>query len=588
MNSLQKFYSILNNRQRKVAVIQLLLMLVGMVFETIGIGLLIPVLTVISENNIGEAYPKIKPLLASLGNPTHTQLVIWIMSLLIIIYFLKMVFLSILAWRQSKFVYGLQAYFSQKLFEGYLYQPYVFHLNRNSATLIRNTTVLITIMTSSLTAFMTILTEACIFLGIFVFLMYFEPVGTLLVGVLFGVTFIMFNVITKKKLLRWGNSYQAHEGKRIMHLQQGLGGVKDVKLLGRENNFLKSYYYSNYESAKAGQYKEALAALPRLWMELLVVVCMAVLLIALAVQGKGFAMILPILGVFAASAFRLMPSVNRIMQAFQNMRYAQPAINGLYEELAVLQPELHAINKKEYMPFTDAIKVMDISFQYEAANVPALQHVNITIPKGATIGIIGTSGAGKSTLIDIILGLLKPDSGAIQIDGCSIADNLRGWQDHIGYVSQSIFLTDDTLRRNIAFGISDEEIDENRIERALELSQLSSFVSQLPEGLETIVGERGVRLSGGQRQRIGIARALYHDPPVLVLDEATSSLDTNTEAGVMDAVQKMHGNKTIIIVAHRLSTVEHCDYVYRLEYGKIVEEGNTKDVLRNAQIKVKA
>jgi ABC-type multidrug transport system fused ATPase/permease subunit len=571
-----------------VALIQLLLMLVGMLFETIGIGLLVPVLTVISEKNIGEAYPKLNPLLNTLGNPTHSQLVIWIMSLLVVIYFLKMLFLSLLAWRQSKFVYGLQANFSQKLFEGYLFQPYAFHLNRNSATLIRNTTVLISIMTSSLTAFMTILTEVCIFLGIFVFLLYFEPVGTLLVGGLFAVTFLLFNIITKKKLLQWGNSYQIHEGKRIMHLQQGLGGVKDVKLLGRENNFLKSYYHSNYESAKAGQYKESLAALPRLWMEIIVVVCMAVLLIILAIQGKGFSMILPILGVFAASAFRLMPSVNRIMQAFQNMRYAQPAIDGLYEELSVFQKEPYSGATKDFMPFENTIKVTQISFKYETAKTPALQHVNISIPKGSTIGIIGTSGAGKSTLVDIILGLLQPDDGSIQIDNRSIADNLRGWQDHIGYVSQSIFLTDDTLRKNIAFGIADNEIDEHRVQRALELSQLSDFVSQLPEGLETIVGERGVRLSGGQRQRIGIARALYHDPLVLVLDEATSSLDTNTEAGVMDAVQQMHGNKTIIIVAHRLSTVEHCDYVYRLEHGRIVEEGKTSDVLKNAQIKVKA
>lgn len=571
-----------------MAVIQLLLMLIGMLFETIGIGLLVPVLTVISENNIGETYPIVKPFLNSLGNPRHSQLVIWIMILLIVVYFFKMIFLSILAWRQSKFVYGLQAYFSQKLFEGYLRQPYAFHLKRNSATLIRNTTVLITIMTSSLTAFMTILTEACIFLGIFVFLMYFEPVGTLLVGALFGITFIMFNIITKKKLLRWGNNYQGHEGKRIMHLQQGLGGIKDVKLLGREDNFLKSYHNSNNESAKAGQYKEALAALPRLWMELLVVVCMAVLLIILATQGKGFAMILPILGVFAASAFRLMPSVNRIMQAFQNMRYAQPAINGLFEELSLLSKESHDMSRKDYMPFNNTIQVNSISFKYETAHVPALQQVSITIPKGATIGIIGTSGAGKSTLVDIILGLLKADSGAIQIDGLSIENNLRGWQDHIGYVSQSIFLTDDSLRRNIAFGIADDEIDQKRIQYALELSQLSDFVSQLPEGLETIVGERGVRLSGGQRQRIGIARALYHDPPVLVLDEATSSLDTNTEAGVMDAVQKMYGDKTIIIVAHRLSTIQHCDYVYRLEHGRIIEEGNASDVLRNAQINVKA
>lgn len=570
---------LLNPKQRKDGITQFLLMLVGMLFETVGIGLLIPVLTLIAENDISLKYPSLNPFLKVLGNPSHQQLIVYVMLLLVVIYLLKMIFLSFLAWKQAKYIYGLQAYFSQKLFTGYIYQPYTFHLQRNSSQLIRNVTGLIAILTSSLTAFLVILTEFFTFFGIFIFLVYVEPVGTLLVMFIFGFTFWIFNRVTKKRLLSWGQTYQMHEEKRILHLQQGLGGAKDVKLLGREENFLNLYQHSNLESANAGQKKETLSALPRLWLEVLMVSCMAVLLIVMVVQGRDFVMILPTLGIFTAAAFRMMPSINRMMQAFQNIRFAEPAVENLKKEIDLIDSIDQPKNAGKALNEFNSVKINDVFFRYPAVEAYSLNGVNLTIKKGTTIGIIGTSGAGKSTLVDILLGLLSPEKGAVELDGIDISTNIRSWQNHIGYVPQSIFLTDDTLRRNIAFALPDDQIDEEAITRAIDSAQLKQFVDDLPEGLDTIVGERGVRLSGGQRQRIGIARALYHDPSVLVLDEATSSLDSLTESGVMDAVRELHGNKTMIIVAHRLSTVEQCDYIYRLEKGRVTDEGITSEVL---------
>jgi len=273
-----------------------------------------------------------------------------------------------------------------------------------------------------------------------------------------------------------------------------------------------------------------------------------------------------------------MPTVNRLISSVQSLRYGISVVDTLYEEFQLETPT-RSDDDHQRLGFEDSLEVKRVQFAYAGASEPAMQDISISIKKGESIGIIGPSGAGKSTLIDVLLGLLAPDSGELTLDGVNVRGALRSWQDQIGYVPQSIFLTDDSVRRNVAFGLSNEQIDETAVWRALESAQLDQFIRALPDGLDSIVGERGVRLSGGQRQRIGIARALYHDPAVLVLDEATSSLDTITEKSVMQAVRDLKGNKTIVIVAHRYSTVEYCDRLYRLDFGRVVEEGKPGDVL---------
>lgn len=576
MTTIQKIRFILTPAERKSAVVLLCLMVIGMVLETLGAGLLIPVINLLMRDDLATRYPAIQPMLVFLDNPTQAQIIMGTMMGLVGIYFIKNVFLAFLAWRQTSFVFGVQAQLSQRLFTAYLRQPYTFHLQRNSAQLMRNVTGEVNMFTGAINSTLIILTESLVLLGITTLLLLVEPLGALIVVLVLGGAAWGFQYSTRARITRWGKARQHHDGLRVQHLQQGLGGAKDVKLLGRESDFLAQYFIHNTQSARMAQLQATMQQLPRLWLELLAVTGMALLVLSMLAQGRDMASIVPTLGLFAIAAFRLMPSVNRVLGAIQTLRYGLPAVNALHEEIKLTASEPSTNQTKIANHITPSIQteinLSNISYTYPGAPAPSLNGLSITIQKGEFVGFIGPSGSGKSTLVDVILGLLPPSAGQVLVDGQDIQGNMRAWQDKIGYVPQSIYLTDDTLRRNVAFGVPNEEIDDIAVQHAIKSSQLEEFVATLPDGVETIVGERGIRLSGGQRQRIGIARALYHDPSVLVLDEATSALDTATESGVMQAVTALQGSKTILIVAHRLSTVEHCDRLYRLDQGRVVTE----------------
>lgn len=554
------------------------LMLIGVLLETLGVGLVIPALALMTQSDLVSRYPALAPWLIRFGNPTHNQLVMAGMMALVAVTALRAGYLTWLAWWQSRYVYSIQIDISQRLFAGYLRQPYAFHLQRNSAQLIRNTISQADEITNVFLQGLNLSTEASVLFSIALLLVVVEPFGALLVMGTLGLAGWAFSRFTRSHTLRWGAARQRHEQARLQHLQQGLGGAKDVKLLGREGDFLRQYRRHSVGSAEVARRQATLTALPRLSLELLSVVGLAGVVFAMLERGKPMETVLPTLGVFAAAAFRLMPSVNRVLGAIQSIRFSWPAIENVYAELKIVAGAVPPAAGPA-MTFDCALTLRHVSFQYASADGPALCDVSLTVPRGTSVGFIGGSGAGKSTLVDTVLGLFAPTAGVVEVDGTDIQTNLRGWQNKIGYVSQSIFLTDDTLRRNVAFGLSDEEIDESAVWRALHLAQLDEFVRELPHGLNAVVGERGVRLSGGQRQRIGIARALYHDPAVLVLDEATSSLDTETEREVMEAVRALQGDKTLLIVAHRLSTVAHCDRLFRLEAGHLVEQGEAATIL---------
>jgi ABC-type multidrug transport system fused ATPase/permease subunit len=576
----EKLYQLMTSDQRREAAGLFGLMLIGMVLETLGIGLVIPVLAIMSQGDLAVRYPVVAPWLVRLGSPTPERLIIGGMLVLIGVTALKALFLAFLAWRQVLLVFGLQIHLSQRLFAGYLGQPYTFHLQRNSAQLLRNTIGQVGEIGKVIQQGLMLMTEVLVLAGISTLLLMVEPFGAILVVSILGLAGWGFNRLTHARILLWGIARQHHEGLRIQHLQEGLGGAKDVKLLGREDDFLAQYEIHNIGSARVGQRQDTLQALPRLWLELLAVTGLATLVLTMIWRGKPLEALLPGLGLFAAAAFRIMPSVNRVLNAIQSVRFSLPVIDTIYDEFQLLDAT-PIPRRGEPLPFEMALVLDQVSFRYPAAQTQALTDVSLLIPRRACVGFIGGSGAGKTTLVDVLLGLLEPSSGAVRVDGTDIQSNLRGWQDQIGYVPQFVFLTDDTMRRNVAFGLPHENIDDQAVWRAIRAAQLEEFVKELPHGLDTLVGERGVRLSGGQRQRIGIARALYHDPPVLVLDEATSSLDGATEQGVMDAVRALQGDKTLLIVAHRLSTVRYCDHLFRFDKGRIVDEGETEVVLAN-------
>jgi len=371
-----------------------------------------------------------------------------------------------------------------------------------------------------------------------------------------------------------GKQRQFHQFQVLKHLQQGIGGFKDATILGREENFIQQYVHHTTASAKVGVVYGVLMALPRHMFELLAVMVLSVFIfVLLFVLDKDTGVIIPSLGVFVMAAFKIMPSANKIIGDVQSLRFGLPVINRIYDEIH-LPDRKNNYDEEIQQKLTNNIHIKDVDFLYLTSTNPAIHAVNIHINDGSIVGFIGPSGAGKSTLINVILGLLEPVKGQVLLNEIDIQNNMRGWQNRIGYVPQSIYLTDDTLKNNIAFGVPEGEINIKSVSDAISQSQLKEFVEDLPLGIETVVGENGVRLSGGQRQRIGIARALYHHPSVLVLDEATSALDSITEREVMNTIELLHGNKTIIIIAHRMSTLTNCDYIYKLKNGTIIDQGS--------------
>lgn len=564
-----KMWKMLTEAERRQAVILIFMMLLGTVLETLGVGLVVPVLTLITQSDVGEKYPIYQSAIAYLGNPDQHLIVLYAMLILVLVYLVKSTFLLILTWFQMRFAFGVQAQISHRLFGIYLLQPYAFHLKRNSAKLIHNVITEVNLITgNALLPGMIFISEAMVLIGLSCLLFFMEPIGASIVVLVLGGASWTFHFSTHKRIEKWGGERQYHERFRLHHLQQGLNGVKEIKVLGRELKFLENYEAHNLQSARVGMMHSTLAQLPRLWIEMVAISGLAILVITMFARGSSVESILPSLGLFAAAAFRLMPSVNRLLSSLQSLRYGLPMIKILDEELNLSTSSVNVAIGVDFK-FQSEIELRNIDYFYANTSTPSLQRISLKIRRGESIGFIGPSGSGKSTIVDIILGLLEATKGEVLVDGVNIQENLRGWQKQIGYVPQTIYLTDDTLLRNIAFGIADDEINMKSVASAINDAQLGEFIEQLPEGLQTVVGERGVRISGGQRQRIGIARALYHDPSVLILDEATSALDVRTEAEVMDSIKALHQSKTTIIVAHRLSTVEHCDHLFKLHSGHL-------------------
>jgi ABC-type multidrug transport system fused ATPase/permease subunit len=582
MRTEQKIWEILGPPYQRMAIALFVLMLIGMLLEMLGVGLVVPAMSALTNPEMLRHFPVLRGALDWLGNPSQRELIAWGLTSLLTIYAVKTLFLLLLAWWQCSFVAGVQADVSRRLFTIYLDQPWTFHLQRNSAPLIRNCTSEVQSFSHACSFALTIATESLVLVGLGAMLLVTEPAGTLVIAAMLGGSSLWLHSVTHQRLLRWGEQRLNHDGKRVQHLQQGLGGAKDVKLLGREKSFISIYDTHNQANAKLHQKQMFLQSVPRLWYELLAVAGLVALGLYLLRQGRDPSALLPSLAFFTAAAFRLLPSANRLLLALQNLRFTKPVVDTLHGELR-LSSESDKAKAHHDSRFHDRIRLRNVTFVYPKAVAPAVSDISLTIEKGAAVGLIGGSGAGKSTLVDLILGLVRPSGGVIEVDGLDICNDLRGWQSQIGYVPQTIFLTDDTIRRNVAFGVPDDEIDDAAVHRAVMSAQLTELIESLPTGYATLVGERGVRLSGGQRQRIGIARALYHDPSILVLDEATSALDAATESDVMEAVNGLHGKKTLIIVAHRLSTVSHCDRLFQLDNGRLVRTGSFQELTATAQ-----
>ena len=555
------------NERRKLFFVWILV-LIGMMLELLSLGLIIPFMGLLTQDDYAEKFPS---LYERLGEPTQQEILVTGVLFILAVYLVKAIFTYYSNWVQRAFLNRAKARLSNEIFQRYLCQPYSFHLDHNSSTLITNAENGRTIVSGGLEPLLVLLTDGLIATGMFVLLLIVEPIGTLCVLVLFAAASVLFQFSTRKRIHEWGIAKKIESRLVLKHLQQGLGGAKEVKIMGREQLFLEEHKKSVSASMEVDRRFMMLQVIPRLWLELLAIVGLVVLVLAMIGSGDSVSQILPVLGLFAATSFRIIPSINRILASIQTLGYSKPIIRSVFDDLQLLVPVTPKTGTE--IQFSTSVCFENVSFKYSNALGNANENLSFCIGKGEAVGIIGHSGAGKSTLVDILLGLLQPTAGAVLVDGVDIQNNLRSWQNHIGYVPQTIYLVDDTLARNVAFGLPGEMVDHDAIARSIKAAQLDEFVSSLPDGLDTIVGERGVRLSGGQRQRIGIARALYNDPEILVLDEATSSLDTETEQGVMDAVKELLGTKTIVIIAHRTTTVSYCTKVYKMDKAKIVGSG---------------
>lgn len=560
----RKILSMFDASERQHALILLIMMAIGAVFEACGVGLLFPVITILAEPGAIPHTYLVSNIYHALGEPRVGRFVLGILFLLLLVFLVKNTYLAVLSYWQNRFANSKQAALSQRLFASYLAQPYSFHLQRNSSELLRNlTTESNALVSLVLLPLLMLFAESLTVLALISLLLLNNLVAASLVIVLFSSTSFLFYRLVRHRVLRWGKEHQRHDGLRIQHLQQGLGGIKDIILLGRQDFFKSRYIANSNASADYAGRQGFIGTLPLLWLETLAVAVLLGLVAILLLQGNSFGVIIPTLGMFTAAAFRLMPSVNRILVAMQNLRYCEPTVDVLYRELHDSKGT-ETFNSDVLATFQKDICLLNVDFRYPGAVKDTLHQFSLVIRKGESVGIVGPSGAGKTTIVDILLGLLQPTSGDLLVDGRSVVSAPAGWRRNLGYVPQSIYLTDDTLRRNIAFGLPDGQIDDSSIWQAIEAAQLGDYVRNLPTGLDTEVGERGVRLSGGQRQRIGIARALYYDPEVLVLDEATSALDNGTENAVVSAINSLHGSKTIVVIAHRLSTLKGCDRIVEL------------------------
>ena len=570
------------DKKQKVQIMVLGVMIfIGGLLETLGVGAMIPVVQALlaPDELLGyiNKYDVLKELCLFFHIETVKQITMTLLVGMMAIYIIKNLYILFLTYKQNAFITQNRNRMISRVMAEFLNRPYEKYLGADIPTVFRITDSDIPQTFSMILALLQLSSEVVVSFLIFIVLLFNDVKMTLFIIAVFGLlTFFVVKVL-KPRLNKIGAKNQAIQSRIAKWRIQATYGLKDVKVLGREEFFVRNYYETGKIGADVARNYAVLNNTPRLLIETVFIVSVLAFITIYISGGGDVTAIMTTISAFAVAAIRVLPSVNRINTYITEIAYTQPSLDFVYENLQegmktdAMLAELKANSQVEKLKLEDKIELDHISFHYPDSEKNIFQDAHMVVPKGKSVGIIGASGAGKSTIVDVLLGLLHAQEGEITCDGVNIFKNYESWLAQIGYIPQSIYLIDESIRDNIAFGIDADKIDEKRIWEVLEEAQLKSFVEELPEGLDTTIGDRGVRLSGGQRQRIGIARALYNDPEILVFDEATSALDNDTEAAVMDAINSFHGRKTMIIIAHRLNTIAKCDLVYKVENEKLIE-----------------
>ncbi|MBQ8947517.1 MAG: ABC transporter ATP-binding protein [Lachnospiraceae bacterium] len=578
---LKKMNLLLDGRQKAQMGGIVLLMLIGGVLESAGITMAIPALQVIIDPTTVQTNKYMNSIFVFLHMSSPMQFAIVSMIALIAAFVIKNVFLFFLNKVELKFVYTNQFATSRRMMINFMQRPYEYYLGADTAVIQRSITSDVNNMYGLILSVLQLFSECIVFACLVVVLLYVDAKMIISIALLLILVLVIIKFVLKPVMIKAGEDNQEYYSGLFKWIEQSVTGIKEIKIANREPYFIDEYAKCGEGYVNAVQKYNLFNATPRLLIE---TVCVAGLVIYMMIQLTGGASVtemLPQLTVFGLAAMRLLPSANRINNYQTAISYFEPFFFGVTDDLQV---EIHDesidydadsyvnVEKVEKLPVRETIELKDIVYHYPDSRAYVFDHADMLIPVGKSVGIVGTSGAGKTTIVNIMLGLLNIESGQILADGTEVRSHYREWLKNIGYIPQNIFMIDSSIRRNVAFGIHDDEIDDDKVWAALKEAQLDDYVRSLPDGLDTGIGERGIRLSGGQRQRIGIARALYEDPEVLVLDEATSALDNETETAIMESINRLQGRKTLIIIAHRLQTIEKCDMVYRVEEGRITRE----------------
>lgn len=573
--TLKKLNIILEPGQKRKIIGLFVITVISAFLEMLGVTLMIPMITAIMTPDIIESNKYIAWVCNLLDLHSHRTFVIACIGALILIFIFKDVFLIFQYYAQTRFICNSRFETQQRILKAFLCKPYEFFLNASSADIMRvvqsDTVQVYTMLAALLSMASELIVSVVLVITIFII----DPLMTAFVAVMMFVILLIIAKIVRPILRREGIKFQKNGSETNKWILQAVAGIKEVKVSQKEMYFLKKYQKYGEKYIHSEKINTTIQNIPRLLIEM-VSICSMLALIALEIiWEREIESLVPTLGAFAMAAVKLMPSANRIIGAVNSVAFNSPALDKVIEQLSecvhleLLENEHH---DEIDLKIDEKVSLNGISYHYPNSERTVLDDVSMSIPVGKSVGIVGPSGAGKTTVVDIMLGLLTPQLGSVLVDEVNIMNDYPGWLSHIGYISQMIFMLDESIRSNVAFGVNPEDIDDNQVWHCLEEAQLADFVKELPEGLDTLIGERGVRISGGQRQRIGIARALYENPDLLLFDEATSALDNDTETAIIESINALHGKKTMVIIAHRLQTIKGCDIVYKVQDGKIVKE----------------
>ena len=577
-----KVYTLLLTSKQKGFASVIILTSILLLIETLSVGLVVPIFAAITDDNFLNNIPALGNIANQIlpdgwidenNRLTFSKMRIIASSGIIVItvFFIRLIALLLIYWRINGYISGIKFKLSEIFFKGYLSLPYVYHLKSETATLHNNLTKIYEVG-ESVESLFTIISETLIIFCLLTLLFYTDFYSTIILAILYPLAIYLITSLVRNEHKDLAKRSYYHAYKRIKFINDAFRSIKEIKILGKTINFIENFSSDTKKQVAIIRKEKLMSFVPRFSFEILFVSSIFLILIILNYQEKSNAQLIPLLALFAAAGLRLMPSVTKIANNLQNLIKMSPFIDIIFDDYQKFLKVKESQNKKELFDFKHNIKLKNVSFSFSKKSKKILTDINLSVVNGEFIGVIGKSGSGKTTFADLIMGLVEPTSGLIEIDNIPLSNlEIRTWQDKVGYVPQNIYLTNDSIKNNIAYGLRNEDIDNSKLQKAIDKAELQDFIEESDDGINTIIGEGGKRISGGQKQRIGIARALYHNPKILILDESTSSLDKNTEKKILNTIRKFKGQITVIIISHDKSILEGSDHIYEIQSGKFKE-----------------